>query len=255
MDVFAIEQNNSHAFVNYMKVIEGSIVQTHTVEIKKRLEERPEELLAFSITNLRERFSSDAKTNIVNINPGLTGSFKNEGVRPSEVHISKRAVGINPVAHLSQQSLLLPGYFGNFGKVCHTQVDGQGIRIRCDTSLFSCTNRPLAFLGVAKSDLQFVLFHHVNDTGTQTASYAAIKSVSQSMLTGNAILNPIPDTYVINYLVNNIDDIDVHRKNVDLIDVSLQQMGSGKNSLLCMSGRIFEGNSLIKGVKVLNWQQ
>ena len=81
VDVYAIEENNSHAFVNYMKVVEGSIVQTHTVEIKKRLEERPEDLLAFSITNLRERFTSDAKTNIVNINPDLAGSFKNEGIR------------------------------------------------------------------------------------------------------------------------------------------------------------------------------
>ena len=66
---------------------------------------------------------------------------------------------------------------------------------------------------------------------------------------------PFPSVYMLNHLVNNIDDTDIHRKNVDLVDVSLQQMGNGKDSFLCMSGKLFEGNSLIKGVKVFNWQQ
>ena len=43
---------------------------------------------------------------------------------------------------------------------------------------------------------------------------------------------------------------------MDLIDVSLQKMGGGsKNILFCMEGRLFEGNSLIKGVTVFNWKQ
>ena len=42
---------------------------------------------------------------------------------------------------------------------------------------------------------------------------------------------------------------------MDLIDVSLQKMGGSKNILFCMEGRLFEGNSLIKGVTVFNWKQ
>ena len=49
--------------------------------------------------------------------------------------------------------------------------------------------------------------------------------------------------------------MDLYRKNVDLIDVSLQKMGGSKNILFCMGGRLFEGNSLIKGAKVFNWGQ
>ena len=66
---------------------------------------------------------------------------------------------------------------------------------------------------------------------------------------------PIPNIYLFNNLVNNIYDMDLYRKSVDLIDVSLQKMGNGKNTLFCMSGKLFEGNSLINGIKVFNWKQ
>ena len=61
--------------------------------------------------------------------------------------------------------------------------------------------------------------------------------------------------YLLNNLVNNIYDMDLYRKSVDLIDVSLQKMGGSKNILFCMGGRLFKGNSLIKGAKVFNWKQ
>ena len=65
----------------------------------------------------------------------------------------------------------------------------------------------------------------------------------------------LPDIYRFNDLVNNINDMDPYRKNVDLIDVSVQQMGNGKNTMFCMVGRLFKSNSLITGVKVFNWKQ
>ena len=67
--------------------------------------------------------------------------------------------------------------------------------------------------------------------------------------------NPIADVYLLNNLVNNIDDADTYKENVDRIDVSLQKMGDGNNTLFCMSGKLFEGNSLINGIKVFNWKQ
>ena len=148
---------------------------------------------------------------------------------------------------------------GNYEKACHPQVDGQGIRMICDRALMSCADRPLNFLDVTKDDLQFVLFHHVNEKGTRVVSFASMKSVDQSMLTERAkkeklTFDPFPDVYMANHLVNNINDLDVYRKNVDLVDISLQNMGDGKNSLFCMQGSLFEGNSLIKGVKVFNWK-
>ena len=182
--------------------------------------------------------------------------FENKGVRPSAVHIFKRKVEIYPVVDLNQSDFLIPGYYGNYKKICNTQVDGQGIRVKCYGSNMSCANHLLT-LSVKKIDLQFILFHHINDRGTKTVSYASMKSMDQSEKSRkeNQDFTLLPDVYRFNPLVNNINDLDIHRKKVDLIDVSLQKMGDGKNTLFCMVGSLFEGNSLIRGVKVFNWKQ
>lgn len=64
-DVFSIVSDVKSAYVNYMKVIEGAIVQAHTIELKKKLEETDEELLQMAVIELSQRFESDAKEFIV----------------------------------------------------------------------------------------------------------------------------------------------------------------------------------------------
>ncbi len=56
LDVFSILKDNDVAYVNYLMVENGTIVQTHTVELQPKLEETDEEVLAFAIANLRETF-------------------------------------------------------------------------------------------------------------------------------------------------------------------------------------------------------
>jgi excinuclease ABC subunit C len=46
VDVFTIDEDEKFAFINYLKVIKGAIIQTFTLEIKKVLNETPEELPA-----------------------------------------------------------------------------------------------------------------------------------------------------------------------------------------------------------------
>jgi len=65
VDVFSIISNDSFGYVNYLKVINGAIVQAHTVEMKKKLDEPKEELLLLAIAELRERFHSETKEIIV----------------------------------------------------------------------------------------------------------------------------------------------------------------------------------------------
>ena len=184
-------------------------------------------------------------------------SFENKGVRPSEIHIFKSKIGIHPLVNLEKKNLSSPEYFGNHEKVCKIQIDGQGIKIICDKSPFACAKQVLNFHSVTKNDIQFVLFHHTNDQGARRVSYASMRSMppSAKAIKEKQPFKPIPNIYLINNLVNNIYDTDLYRKSVDLIDVSLQKMGGGKNILFCMGGRLFEGNSLIRGVKVFNWQQ
>ena len=60
-DVFSIVREKDIAFVNYLMVRNGIIIQTHNSKVETHLNESPEEILSFSIAHLRETFNSDAK--------------------------------------------------------------------------------------------------------------------------------------------------------------------------------------------------
>ena len=65
VDVVSIASDERYAFVNYLKVMNGSIIQTQTIEIKKRLDETDEELLSIAIAEFRIKFKSTSKETIV----------------------------------------------------------------------------------------------------------------------------------------------------------------------------------------------
>lgn len=62
IDVFSIQSDSTHAYVNYLQVAFGRIVRFHNLEIKKKLDESDEELLLLSIVDLRNKFNSNNKT-------------------------------------------------------------------------------------------------------------------------------------------------------------------------------------------------
>ena len=62
VDVFTISTDLKSGYVNYMKVNNGSITQTQTTELKKKLEETDVELLEFAIIEVRKRYESTSKT-------------------------------------------------------------------------------------------------------------------------------------------------------------------------------------------------
>lgn len=65
LDVFNIETNEKSAYINYLHVVKGNIVQSFTIEYKKKLDETREELLALGIVEMRERFGSTSKEIVV----------------------------------------------------------------------------------------------------------------------------------------------------------------------------------------------
>lgn len=65
VDVFSIASEEKYAFVNYLKVVNGTITQTQTIELKKRLDETDEELLTLAISEFRNRYESHSKEIIV----------------------------------------------------------------------------------------------------------------------------------------------------------------------------------------------
>src|SRR5580658_1322715 len=59
-DVFSIARDGDLAYINYLMVETGTIVQTHTTQVETHLEETNEEVLAFTVARLRETFNSQA---------------------------------------------------------------------------------------------------------------------------------------------------------------------------------------------------
>lgn len=71
VDVYAILSDVKAAYINFLKVVNGSVIQAHTLEIKKQLDESDEHLLALGIVEIRERLKSNAKEIIVPFDPGI----------------------------------------------------------------------------------------------------------------------------------------------------------------------------------------
>jgi excinuclease ABC subunit C len=67
VDVFSIASDSDYAYVNFFKVSNGAIIQSHAMEIKKKLDETDQELLSMAITEIRQRFNSTSKEAFVNI--------------------------------------------------------------------------------------------------------------------------------------------------------------------------------------------
>lgn len=61
VDVFSIVSDDKFAFVNYLKVSNGMIIQTQTFELKKKMDESNEELLEFAIGEVREQYKSTSR--------------------------------------------------------------------------------------------------------------------------------------------------------------------------------------------------
>jgi len=60
VDVFSIISDETHGYANFLKISNGSIIQSHTTEIKKKLDESDQELLELFIVEIRQRFNSQS---------------------------------------------------------------------------------------------------------------------------------------------------------------------------------------------------
>ena len=72
IDVFSYDEDDNAAFVNFMHIKGGSIVQSITVEYRKKLDETAAEILALGIAELRARFESTSREVIVPFEPEVT---------------------------------------------------------------------------------------------------------------------------------------------------------------------------------------
>jgi excinuclease ABC subunit C len=71
VDVLTIVSDEESAYLNFMKITEGYMVATQTFEVKKKLDESDEDLLAMMIVEMREKYGTAAKELISNLKPDL----------------------------------------------------------------------------------------------------------------------------------------------------------------------------------------
>ncbi len=65
LDVVSIASDERYAFVNYLKVMNGTIIQTQTIEVKKQLDESDDEILTSAMLEFRTKFNSTSKEVVV----------------------------------------------------------------------------------------------------------------------------------------------------------------------------------------------
>ena len=94
VDVFSILTDEKCGYVNYLKVMNGAIVQSHTIELNKKLDESPEELLLLGIAELRLRFESHSPEIIIPFStdseiPGATFFVPQKGDKKRLLELSE----------------------------------------------------------------------------------------------------------------------------------------------------------------------
>ncbi|MGB8489936.1 MAG: excinuclease ABC subunit UvrC [Bacteroidales bacterium] len=71
VDVFAFTREAERSYVNYLKVVDGAVIQSFTLELRSPLDEEKESVLGFVITEIRQRFASDSPEIIVSFKPDI----------------------------------------------------------------------------------------------------------------------------------------------------------------------------------------
>lgn len=93
-DVFTILSDDKSGYVNYLKVVNGAIIQSHTIELSKKLDETEEDLLLMGIADLRQRFDSDSHEIILSRAieseiPGVTVLIPQKGDKMRLIELSE----------------------------------------------------------------------------------------------------------------------------------------------------------------------
>jgi len=109
VDVFSILSDDKSAYINFLKVLNGAIVQAHTIEYKKILNESESELLALAMVELRERFQSNAGEIIIPFIPdiklkGVEFIVPQIGDKKKLLELSERNVKFYRLEKLKQES-------------------------------------------------------------------------------------------------------------------------------------------------------
>ena len=113
VDVLTIVDDDKSAFINYLVISNGTIIHGYTTEIKKKLDESPEEIIGFVLPELRERFESQSKEVLLE-NPidlkieGIQFSVPQKGDKKHLVELSIRNGKFYKLEKLKKEKIVNP---------------------------------------------------------------------------------------------------------------------------------------------------
>lgn len=173
--------------------------------------------------------------------------YQNMGIWHTHSRIKIYKASTSKMASISINANSMNDLFGSDGKPCVKNQASDGILVNCidDNLVYS----PMTFdLPSSTNTYQLSIFHHLNLNGTKFISGAITLDRNQPMrVTGDVYKKG----YMINELVDEIDDLDIFRENVPAFDPSLQQATIEANPRLFLSGDLFRNNSILKGVEIV----
>ncbi|WP_196890997.1 excinuclease ABC subunit UvrC [Aureivirga marina] len=112
VDVFSIISDESFAYVNYLKIANGAIIQSHTTEVKKKLEETDQEILELVMVEIRQRFHSQSKEIFVpfkvNLGENVKITVPKLGDKKKIVELSERNAKYHRQEQLKQIKIVDP---------------------------------------------------------------------------------------------------------------------------------------------------
>ena len=97
LDVMGAFEETDNIYFNYLRVVDGRVVQSHTLEVKKKLDESPADLIGQALLEFRERFKSDAKEAVLPLEP----DFVPEGLKCTVPQAGEK----KKLLELSQQNI------------------------------------------------------------------------------------------------------------------------------------------------------
>jgi len=113
VDVISLVEDEKEAYVNYLKINNGAIIQGHTVEVKKKLDEKPEEIIPLVLVEMRERYGEDAREIITDVEIGdlfqnLTITNPQRGEKKTLLELSQRNAKFYMLEKHKQEKLVNP---------------------------------------------------------------------------------------------------------------------------------------------------
>lgn len=112
LDVFTIISDESMAYVNFIQVSHGAIIRSHTMEIKKKLDEPDEEILELAVVELRERFQLMSKEILVpfpiSVGENITVTIPKLGDKKLILDLSERNARFFRMDQLKQIKIVDP---------------------------------------------------------------------------------------------------------------------------------------------------